>query len=47
MAILLSNDKKVAALKCLNCDNVDPLKDPQVGGWIKSGSLKPPSKERS
>src|SRR6516225_7159079 len=35
MAILLSNDKKVAALKCLNCDNVDPLKDPQVGGWIK------------
>ena len=44
MVLLASKDKRDAVLKCLDCDNIDPLDDPQVGGWIKSGSLKPPRK---
>jgi hypothetical protein len=40
--VLSAKDKKVAALKCLDCEKIDPLKDPQVGDWINSSSLQPP-----
>ena len=40
--VLSVQDKKVAALKCLDCEKIDPLKDPQVGDWINSSSLQPP-----
>ena len=31
-----------ATLKCLDCDRIDPLQSPQIEGWTKSDSLKPP-----
>jgi hypothetical protein len=40
--VLSVKDKKIAALKCLDCEKIDPLKDPQVGDWINSSSLQPP-----
>jgi hypothetical protein len=42
MVVLLAKDRKVAALKCLDCEEIDPLADPQIERWIESSSLKPP-----
>jgi DNA-directed RNA polymerase subunit M/transcription elongation factor TFIIS len=42
MIVLSANDKKVAVLKCLRCDNIDPLKEPQLEGWTRSNALRQP-----
>jgi hypothetical protein len=44
MVVLSAKGKKVAALKCLDCEKIDHPKDPLVGDGINGSSLKPPRK---
>ena len=36
---------EVAVLRCLSCDKIDPLNEPQLESWIKSNALKPSRKQ--
>jgi hypothetical protein len=33
-------------LKCLDCDEIDPLKSPHIEGWTRAVSLMPPSNDK-
>jgi hypothetical protein len=36
------NKRPSPMLRCLDCDDIDPLKSVQIRSWAKSQSLKPP-----
>jgi hypothetical protein len=47
MLLLLRQNRGLPpVLRCLDCDDIDPLKSVQIRGWAKSRSLKPPRKPR-
>jgi hypothetical protein len=46
LLLLRQGGRPPPVFRCLDCDDIDPLKSVQIRDWAKSEALKPPRKPK-